>query len=156
MIEIIMIAIEIILSSVQTGWASQYQSTYIMDATVAVRQEWGQLPEDLSYWDGFVAMESCENIGKTAWIRIVSISPLSKSSDKSDYRWQWHPYLVSDCSGHESTTKWMLENNILVEFGRREAERLGITNGEGARGGIKIELVLVNKGEHNGTISGGG
>ena len=142
MLTSVIISILISLASVQTGWASQYQSYILMDATVEARQEWGQLPQDLSYWDGFVATESCAHIGKTAWIRITDVSPMNKDSAKSHHRWQWHPYMVADCSGHTSTTNWMIRDNILVEFGRREAEWLGITDGEGARGGVKIEMVL--------------
>lgn len=136
----LLIALLSLTSGVREGWASQYESAWIMDDTVALRQEWGQLPNDLSAWRGFVATESCDPIGKTAFIRIVDLRPYpEKALRKDDDMFTWQPYLVADCSGHESTTNWMTRDNILVEFGRREAERLHIAG----RGGVQIQMMVI-------------
>ena len=115
------------------GYASWYQSDHIMDATIALRQEYEQIPTDLSKWDGFVATMSCDLIGETIMARLL---PNGKDIKKPV---QWREYLVTDCSGHLSTTNWMAANSILVEFGARTAKKLGIHG----QTGVPIEAAVV-------------
>lgn len=118
------------------GYASWYQSDGIMEATIELRQSYEQLPLDLSQWDGFLATMSCDLIGETVAVRLL---PNGKSRDKPLL---WREYLVTDCSGHLSTTSWMARNNILVEFGARTAKKLGIHG----HTGIPIEAVVMATG----------
>lgn len=122
----------------QHGWASQYTlgppGYDLMMSTVELRQSWwpgspNALPPDLSPWAGFVAGLSCDDIGLTYLIRVHP----SKV---------WRPYLVSDCAGHVETFIWMRDNRILVEFGGREARKLGVTGRAPSQ--VPIELIVVD------------
>lgn len=104
---------------VQDGWASQYETHQLMADTVEARQGWGQLPADVSGYDGFVAVESCNRIGDSIYLYRPGVG--------------FEHFLVADCSGHASTTRWMRENGILVEVGRRTAERWGVVGEGGVR-----------------------
>lgn len=119
------------------GYGSQYNlgppGYDLMEATVELRQSWWPdsrlaLPPDTTAWDGFVAGLSCDDIGKTYLIRVLP----SK---------QWRPYLSADCAGDAHSFLWMRDNNILVEFGGREALKLGITGRP--PGQVQIELVVL-------------
>jgi hypothetical protein len=97
--------------TVETGILSQY-AIGVMPGVVDIRQEWGQLPLDLSGIDGFVAAWDCERIGETALLSIDG--------------GEWITVMVSDCSGHESTTEWMISNSVLVEMSGELAEEYGV------------------------------
>jgi len=66
-------------------------------------------PQDLLQYDGFVAMESCDELGNEYWIRPEN--------------GQWELFLVVDCSGHAETSHWMKSNNILAEVDYKTAVR---------------------------------
>jgi len=116
------------------GYASWYESDWIMDETIKLRQSWGQLPQDLSQWDGFAATISCDLIGETVKTRVL---PIGKHSSKGEN--EWLDILITDCSGHLSTTTWMGLNDIKLEFGARTAKKMGIHRVTG----VPIEAVLM-------------
>lgn len=80
---------------------SQYEFG-VMPPVVAARQGWEQLPADVSHVDGFVAAWDCELIGDTALLSIAGA--------------EWITVMIADCSGHQSTTRWMKANNIAFEI----------------------------------------
>lgn len=122
-----------------SGYASRYDPN-LMEATVELRQSYWPtsttrgLPPDTSAWAGFVAAQSCDEIGYTYLIR-------SKHGEKV-----WRPFLVADCAGHQSTVDWMNANTILVEFGYVEARKMGFFEVEGAMG---IEVIVLPRGRYD-------
>ncbi len=116
-------------SKAVVGWASQYAKG-VFPRVVQLRQRWGQLPKDLSIYDGFVATSQCSEIGDVVWLR-----PLGSKG--------WETFLVADCasrtdsrwqdglSGHE----WMTAYGILVEIDFRTAAKW-----ETLGRGIRVEL----------------
>lgn len=98
------------------GYASYYESDYMMTATVVARQHNEQLPEDISQYHGFIAALSCDWIGETWLVKVTN--------HRKDNKWQ--RMLVSDCAGDGTSFAWMRDNNILVEFGAIEAKRYGV------------------------------
>lgn len=104
------------------GWASQY-SLGVMERVVKYQQRRERLPSDVSCFDGFVAIQSCSNVGK-----IYLIRPLGSL--------RWERFIAADCSGSATTSAWMVRNNILVEVDYKTALRWR-TVGRG----IKIELL---------------
>lgn len=85
---------------IETGYLSQFAQGPT-DGTLAYRQSVGELPEDLSMYDGFLAVPDCDRIGHVAWLSIQG-GP-------------WGLYMTMDCSGHASTTEWMDRDRILAE-----------------------------------------
>lgn len=67
--------------------------------TLRLRQEWGQLPEDLSEYEVFLAVPNCGLIGYEATLQIGEESFAG---------------VVFDCAG-EWSHWWMLENGIAAE-----------------------------------------
>lgn len=106
---------------IETGRLSQY-ALHVMPPVVEARQSWQHLPADLSYVDGFVATWNCDYIGRTALLSI-------EAPEWAD--WQgWSEYqvvMVSDCSGHKSTTDWMISENIVFEISGELAAYHGVT-----------------------------
>lgn len=92
------------------GSLSQY-APGVMEATIAARQDWGQLPYDLSGFAGAIAVLDCDRIGETAYLSIDG--------------GEWLPVIIADCSGHAHTTAWMREAGILGEVNYGLAERFG-------------------------------
>lgn len=105
-----------------TGWSSQY-SLGVMERVVKYQQRRGRLPSDVSRFDGFVAVQSCSDVG-----RVFLLRPLGSL--------RWETFIAADCSGSVETTAWMVRNNILVEVDHKTAERWR-TVGRG----VKIELL---------------
>ena len=121
------------------GFASWYQSDIIMDATIEARQGWGQLPQDLSKWDGFAAAMSCDLIGETVRARVKTPLPIGKRQGRGKQQSQdWYDILITDCSGHTSTTSWMADADIKLEFGAATAKMLGIHG----HTGVPIQVYL--------------
>lgn len=87
--------------TINEGWSSRYDETPMM-ATIELRQEWEQLPLDLSAYDGFAAVADCGRIGSETWI-----APAGG---------EFHRILIVDCAGAASTYAWMTDNDILVEI----------------------------------------
>lgn len=111
------------------GYGSHYDGD-VMAYTVEARQELGQLyPNFPPWWNGFIAVSSCDEVGNTWWVRVPHSKPPI-----------WRDYLVADCSGHASTSRWMAQNNILLEFGGLEARKLGIADS----GGVQVEVCYEN------------
>ena len=104
------------------GWASQY-APGVMDHVVKYQQRHKRVPEDVSSFDGFVAVQSCSDVG-----RIYLIRPLGALC--------WERFIAVDCSGSVETTAWMVRNNILVEVDYETAVRWK-TVGRG----IRVELL---------------
>ena len=119
-----------VFGEIVTGWASQY-ARGVMDATIKLRQTWGQLPSDLSDYDGAVAVADCSLIGSTVWLRYNG-GPwerfiIADCGSKSDCRWQ----------DGRSGWQWMVDHNILVEVDYKTAmrwNRVGI--------GVRIEAIF--------------
>ena len=108
------------------GWSSHYDAG-VMDATVRVRQGFGQLPKDVSAWSGFVARPRCNEIGNTVWIHMPDSS-------------QWEPFLVADCARRDNgdgALSWMEDNGILVELDWESRLRFGRPHG-----GVQINMRL--------------
>ena len=104
---------------VVSGWASAYAPGRF-EEVVRWRLDndvWRVQPE----WDwyyraqGYIATTDCAKVGSIATIY--------------DMDGKAYEVLVGDCSGHEETTAWMLDNNILVELDARLWERLVAQHG---------------------------
>lgn len=122
----IAIAIAIGLGILQPveGNASQYDQG-VMEQVVANRQagltEYN-LPAELPKVSGYAAVLDCDEIGKT-WL-------VKREGG------EWELMLVVDCSGDEATSKWMKDNNIVIEVGYETAVRWGVV-GEG----VEVEVI---------------
>lgn len=106
-----------------TGYFSRYNERPTI-STIAYRQSVGDLPLDLSRYDGVIAVADCMNIGNDAWIYING---------------QWHTMIVFDCSGHIETSIWMEQNNILGELGYHFAEEMGLLGVGGISGRLSYD-----------------
>ena len=100
-----------------TGWLSQYGKAPTV-GTIAYRQSVGDLPLDLTPFDGFVAVADCGRIGDTGWLSIRG-GPLERIA-------------VMDCAGDAETVSWMSSNSILAEVDYWTAERYGLDGGDSA------------------------
>lgn len=109
----------------ETGWLSQYAQSPT-DGTIEFRQQVGQLPDDLDYLDGLIAVADCDRIGHEALLSI-------------DHG-PWLHVAVFDCSGHASTTAWMKDNNIIGELSYYMAVEHGIVG----QGGIEGRIVWLD------------
>lgn len=119
----IMLEGPIISPPVTTGIASQY-GRGVMQTVVAYRQRHGQIPADLTRYDGFVAVPYARDIGREYWIRPVG-------SDK------WELFLAVDCGGvADGGQQWMLRNGILVEIDYNSAIRWNVLHRA-----VKIEMM---------------
>jgi hypothetical protein len=116
---------ELLLVGITIWTASQYDPG-VMQSVIETRQSGHTaytIQQDLSHYDGFIAMESCSELGNEYFIRPVG-------------QQLWELFLVTDCSGHNSTSQWMLQNNILIEVDYETALRWN-TVGRG----IQIEIL---------------
>ena len=95
----------------QPAYASRY-APGIMLATVEARQEWGHLPNDLSRFDGFVAVGDCDRVGETIILR-----------DASKPNQPWLRMAVADCAGDEHAAAFM--EHIAVEVDHNTAQSWG-------------------------------
>lgn len=83
-----------------------FLSAYALGPTVGtlnIRQEWGQLPDDLSKYEVFLAVENCDHIGKEATLHV---------GDES------YTGIVFDCAGanaYEDGQSWMSLLGIVAE-----------------------------------------
>ena len=104
------------------GWLSQYAQTPT-DATIAYRQEMGQIPQDLSPYVGMIAVEDCKHIGSDAYLYAKD---------------NWHRVLVFDCLGRDVEPNWMQDNSIIAETGYYLTQHLDTVG----QGGIDARLVI--------------
>ena len=119
-----------------TGVASQYAPGK-MQSVINVRQTRSTSytpPQDLSKYDGFIAMESCSELGKEYYIK------------PNDPQYDFELFLVVDCSGHSETTQWMLHNNIIAEIDYGTAERWRTV-------GYGIDIVMVTPSDFIATVA---
>ena len=97
------------------GIASQY-GPHRMESVITLRQIPGRtgytITHDLAQFDGFMAMESCGELGNEYYVK-----PLNYPT--------WELFLVTDCSGDVETSEWMARNNIVVEVDHETAVRWG-------------------------------
>ena len=70
-------------------------------ATLAYRQEIGDIPSDISQYSVFLAVADCGLIGREA--------TLISSSGVFDA-------LIIDCAGNDGTPEWMEQNSIVAEI----------------------------------------
>lgn len=110
------------VGNTMTGFLSQYDETPTI-YTIDHQQKAGLLPFDMSNYDGVVAVESCDLVGREGWL----------TAEGRTLR-----VIVFDCSGDIETSYWMWEDNIIAEVGYYLAKEMGIIG----RGGIAGTLVL--------------
>jgi hypothetical protein len=122
MVELLPIVAWLLSVTAQDGWLSQYDQGPT-DATIAYRQKLGDIPADLSPYDGVIAVEDCGQIGKDAYLFVSG---------------RWHRVMVFDCPGHAWTRDWMRDNNLIAEMGYYLTESLGLVG----QGGIPGLLVI--------------
>lgn len=100
------------------GRASQYAKG-VFPRTIALRQGWGELPEDLSMYDGFIAVRESADIGRSYYIRPIGAK-------------EWDYVLAGDCaskSDRQSETDarsghaWMISEGIIAEIDYKTAVR---------------------------------
>ena len=84
------------------------------DATIAYRQELGQIPQDISEFDVLLAVPNCDLIGHSGVLYIESQEMLwgLGSIELAEYS-----ALVFDCAGEGKDTghNWMIDNAIAAE-----------------------------------------
>ena len=84
-----------------TGYLSGYDKEPT-DGTISIRQEWGQLPHDVSHYDTLIAVLDCGRIGQEA--------TLNTESGRLEA-------LVFDCAGSEDGgVEWMTSGNYVAEL----------------------------------------
>lgn len=64
---------------------------------------YGYSPLDWREYDGYMATLDCADVGKEVYARPGA-------------GWKWERFLIADCSGHESTTRWFNANGIVAEI----------------------------------------
>lgn len=125
-----MINLLVAISLLFTGTASQY-APGVMERVIETRQAGltaYDLPQDLSGYTVFLAVEDCRLVGTP-----VLIQPLSGPIEQG---------IITDCSGHAETSNWMLWNNIVCEVDYETAMRWN-TVGKG----IHVFIYLTRVGE---------
>lgn len=125
-----MINLLVTIALLFSGIASQY-APGVMEQVIATRQAGltaYDLPQDLSNYTVFLAVEDCKLVGTP-----VLIQPIGGSMEQG---------LITDCSGHAETSDWMLGNNIVCEIDGETALRWG-TVGKGIR--VFIYLTKVSE-----------
>lgn len=86
---------------VTSGFLSGYDQLPT-DATIAYRQELGQLPNDLSQYDAFIAVLDCAQIGETG-VLYTDVGPLR--------------IVVFDCAGVEDGGHhWMVNGSYVADL----------------------------------------
>ena len=117
-----------------TGIVSQYGPGR-MESNLAVRQEGHTAytpPQDLSPYDGFIAVNDCSDIGNVYYVRPLGCEICS-----------WERFLAVDCSGHVETTLWMNANDIFGEIGHASVERFSKYLGKDMTGkGIPVMIAV--------------
>ena len=108
---------------IMTGYLSQY-GPQVTAGTIAYRQEVGDLPRDMSRYDGVIAVEDCGLIGRDAKLSING-SPMLD-------------VIIFDCLGRHEYN-WMAERNIIAEVGYGLAERFDFVGQGGIRGKMVIQ-----------------
>ena len=106
-----------------TGYLSQYGQQPTM-ATIAYRQKVGDLPLDMSRFDGVIAVSDCGLIGHEARLRVEDAP--------------WQDVIIFDCSGDVATSEWMQDSRVIAELGYGLAKQHGIIG----KGGIRGKLVI--------------
>lgn len=100
--------------------------------TLEMRQEWGQIPENLQSYDVFVAVADCNQIGREGTLI---------------YDGDLYNALVFDCSGDLQTTDWMGCDMADHRHECRVAFEVDHWFGEENAGLVGQEAVLVLSGE---------
>lgn len=113
---------------IHEGYFSRYNLSPTA-ATIAYRQHVGDLPVNMSHYDGVIAVADCSMVGKDAWVYVDGI---------------WYDMIVFDCSGHEETSLWMEQNRILGEWGYYFAERLNLLEAGGVPGMLSYDPPVHN------------
>jgi hypothetical protein len=110
----------LLVVAIVTGWLSQY-GQLPTDATIAYRQQVGDIPYDLSEYAGVIAVEDCAKVGHDAWLSV---------NDGS-----WMKVIVFDCLGrHEHN--WMQERNVIAEMGYYLTAELDLLGEGGIAGAL--------------------
>lgn len=117
-LSILAISASLILANpFSTCWASQYSSGK-MQQVIEYRQRVGQIPDDLSQYDGFVAGRYADEIGSAVWMRP------QPDENEPDENGSWELFLVVDCAGvADGGLEWMLRSGVLYEIDYETAVR---------------------------------
>jgi len=117
-----------------TGIVSQYGPGR-MESNLATRQAGLTAytpPQDLSRYDGFIAVNDCADIGTVYYIRPLECEICA-----------WERFLAVDCSGHAETTRWMNKYKIFGEIGYKSVERFSDYLGKDMTGrGIPVMIAV--------------
>ena len=115
------------IAIIVSGYASYY-APGVMDATVAQRREWQQLPA--GEFDGYVARPLCNEIGDVVQLRHDGGA--------------WERHAVADCARRDNgdgALSWMQSNGILVEVDWHTWQRWGRDR---THGGAAVEMMIVD------------
>lgn len=100
-LEAITVILGLMFSPSDTGYLSAYDQVPT-DATIAYHQELGNLPEDLSGYDVYLAVLECDNHGRTGTLVAEGLAL---------------KFIVFDCAGIEDGGySWMVRHNIVAEI----------------------------------------
>ena len=100
-------------------WFSQYAQAPT-DGTMEYRQSVGDIPMDMSAYDGVIAVEDCAKVGHEALINVDN---------------QWRKVIAFDCLARNEHN-WMQEKNIVAELGYYLARLTGTEVGSGVQGNL--------------------
>jgi hypothetical protein len=81
------------------GWLSAYNQNPTV-ATVKYRQGTGEIPADLSPYDGVIAVLDCGLVGEDAYLH---------TKGGTFY------VMIFDCAGNDGGYSWMIENSVVAE-----------------------------------------
>ena len=84
---------------IESGYLSAYAELPTV-ATLAYRQEVGDIPQDISQYDALIAVADCSLIGREALL-YTEIGTMTA--------------IIYDCAGNDGTPTWMAENRIVAE-----------------------------------------
>jgi len=89
---------------IMSGWLSAYGHSPTV-GTIEYRKSVGDLPQDITKYDGLIAVKDCGLVGKDATLYTASGKFHVKVFD------------CADRSGSDGTVSWMESNSIVAEVG---------------------------------------
>ena len=134
-----MVNTALILSIVMTGIGSQY-APRVMNAVIENRQSGRTrvgLPQKLPDVHGYIAVRSCDDIGKIYYLRPAGCEDC-----------MWERFLATDCAGRaDGGYAWMVRNGIPCEFDYDTIIRWSERYGKNYVGrGIMVDMAIEKRG----------